>query len=108
MELTGTSDLKSGAQLPSNVVEFDLGIPTTGKPSMDLGGINLDFGSTGQTSAGVQLDPHWQEVATKLDLAKAYHEMGDREGAKELLGEVMKEGDGVQQQQARRMLETIG
>ena len=34
--------------------------------------------------------------------------MGDREGAKELLGEVMKEGDGVQQQQARRMLETIG
>ncbi len=108
LELTGTSDLKSGAQLPSNVVEFDLGIPTTGKPSMDLGGINLDFGSTGQTSAGVQLDPHWQEVATKLDLAKAYHEMGDREGAKELLGEVMKEGDGVQQQQARRMLETIG
>ncbi|MFM9887887.1 MAG: FimV/HubP family polar landmark protein [Burkholderiales bacterium] len=108
LELTGTSESKSGSQLPSNVVEFDLGIPTTGKSSMDLGGINLDLGSTGQTSTGVQLDPHWQEVATKLDLAKAYHEMGDREGAKELLGEVMKEGDGVQQQQARRMLETIG
>ena len=108
LELTGMSDSTSRAQLPSNVVEFDLGIPTTGKSSMDLGGINLDLGSTGQTNAGVQLDPHWQEVATKLDLAKAYHEMGDREGAKELLGEVIKEGDGVQQQQARRMLETIG
>jgi len=49
-----------------------------------------------------------QEVATKLDLAKAYHEMGDREGARELLSEVLKEGDGAQQQQAKKMLETIG
>jgi pilus assembly protein FimV len=91
----------------SNVIEFDLGSPTTTKPAVDLGGINLDLGSPPADSAA-SLDAHWQEVATKLDLAKAYHEMGDREGAKELLGEVLKEGDGAQQQQARKMLETIG
>lgn len=34
-----------------------------------------------------------EEVATKLDLAKAYEEMGDLEGARELLQEVLKEGD---------------
>ncbi len=53
------------------------------------------------------MDSRWQEVATKLDLAKAYHEMGDREGARELLNEVLKEGDGAQQQQAKRVLEAI-
>ena len=108
LELTASSDSLNGAQVPSNIAEFDLGSPMPANTSMDLEGINLDLTSTNQTSTATQLDPHWQEVATKLDLAKAYHEMGDREGAKELLGEVMKEGDGVQQQQARRMLETIG
>jgi pilus assembly protein FimV len=33
-----------------------------------------------------------EEVSTKLDLAKAYEEMGDLEGARELLGEVAAEG----------------
>jgi len=108
-------DADNGKDAPApaddNMLEFDLGTPQSAAPSMDLGGISLDMGETAQATepaAGVQLDPHWQEVATKLDLAKAYHEMGDREGAKELLGEVIREGDGAQQQLARRMLETIG
>jgi light-independent protochlorophyllide reductase subunit N len=44
----------------------------------------------------------------KLDLAKAYQDMGDKDGARELLSEVMKEGDASQQEQARTMLEAIG
>ncbi len=107
LEITGTS---GKVPMPSsNVIEFDLGTaqaPGT-KPSVDLGGISLDLG-TPSVPADNAGDAHWQEVATKLDLAKAYHEMGDREGAKELLGEVLKEGDGAQQQQARKMLDTIG
>jgi pilus assembly protein FimV len=78
-----------------------------GKGPLDFGGINLDLGP--MTSSGpVGADARWQEVATKLDLAKAYHEMGDRDGARELLGEVAKEGDAAQQQQAKKLLETIG
>ena len=42
-----------------------------------------------------------EEVATKLDLAKAYEEMGDLEGARELLQEVIKEGDGARWSKAR-------
>jgi len=49
-----------------------------------------------------------QEVATKLDLAKAYEEMGDKDGARELLKEVVKEGDPAQQQQAQTMLQALG
>jgi pilus assembly protein FimV len=36
------------------------------------------------------------EVSTKLDLAKAYMDMGDREGAEEILKEVMEEGSDTQ------------
>jgi pilus assembly protein FimV len=43
-------------------------------------------------------------VATKLELAKAYEEMGDKEGARELLTEVAKEGNAEQQAKAQGML----
>lgn len=44
------------------------------------------------------------EVATKLDLARAYIEMGDVEGAKTMLEEVIKEGKLAQQDEARSLL----
>ena len=46
------------------------------------------------------------EVGTKLDLAKAYMEMGDYDGAKDLLSEVMGEGNSKQQAEAKELLET--
>ena len=61
----------------------------------------------GRRGAGAPVDARWQEVATKLDLAKAYEEMGDKDGARELLNEVMKEGDAAQQQQAKQMLDAL-
>jgi pilus assembly protein FimV len=73
-------------------------------PSMDLSDISLDLGSAGEPGAGAGSDPKWQEVATKLDLAKAYEEMGDKDGARELLGEVMKDGDATQKGQAEQLL----
>lgn len=48
------------------------------------------------------------EVATKLELAQAYEEMGDREGARELLNEVLKEGSSTQQALARARLDQLG
>ena len=49
-----------------------------------------------------------QEVDTKLELARAYEEMGDAEGARELLDEVMRDGDDAQQEQARSILARLG
>ncbi len=46
-------------------------------------------------------------VDTKLDLARAYVDMGDAEGARAMLGEVMKEGTQIQQDVAKRLLETL-
>lgn len=44
------------------------------------------------------------ETTTKLDLARAYIDMGDAEGARDILDEVMSEGSDTQQQEARDML----
>ncbi|MES2817702.1 MAG: FimV/HubP family polar landmark protein [Pseudomonadota bacterium] len=44
------------------------------------------------------------ETATKLDLARAYIDMGDTEGARDILDEVMTEGSDGQQSEARELL----
>jgi pilus assembly protein FimV len=44
------------------------------------------------------------EVATKLDLAQAYIDMGDNDGARDILNEVVTEGDDGQKSEAREML----
>lgn len=47
------------------------------------------------------------ESATKLDLARAYIDMGDQEGARDILTEVVDEGNEQQQQDAREMMEQL-
>ncbi len=50
------------------------------------------------------LDGQWHDAATKLDLAKAYQEMGDVEGAREILQEVLHEGDDQQKAEAQALM----
>jgi len=47
------------------------------------------------------------EVGTKLDLAKAYIDMGDPEGARSILDEVLEEGNDVQKQEAQELRQQI-
>ncbi|MFK7574678.1 FimV/HubP family polar landmark protein, partial [Pseudomonas sp. Env-17] len=47
------------------------------------------------------------EVATKLDLAQAYIDMGDADGARDILSEVLTEGDEGQRSEAKEMLGRI-
>jgi pilus assembly protein FimV len=44
------------------------------------------------------------EVATKLDLARAYIDMGDHEGARSILSEVIEEGSDTQKAEAHTLL----
>ena len=102
-------------------LSFTLDIPDTFKAGVEekptapldigLGDISLDLGSLGgdeavAPSSGAK-DERWQEVATKLDLAKAYQEMGDAAGAKEILDEVLRDGDEQQRATAQSMLEQL-
>ncbi|HEY4213803.1 MAG TPA: FimV/HubP family polar landmark protein [Steroidobacteraceae bacterium] len=47
------------------------------------------------------------EVGTKLDLARAYMDMGDPDGARNILEEVMHEGSSTQKQEAQRLMESL-
>lgn len=107
-------------------IDFDLNLPADTQAQepeprvtnelSDLGSslanIDLDLGDkpdtkfqSGEYSEAEEMQ--WQEVATKLDLAKAYLEMDDREGAREILEEVLREGDDEQRSTARSMLDQV-
>jgi pilus assembly protein FimV len=47
------------------------------------------------------------EISTKLDLARAYVEMGDKEGAADILDEVLAEGDAAQKEEAQKIKDSI-
>lgn len=48
------------------------------------------------------------ETATKLDLARAYIDMGDSDGAKDILDEILDEGNDQQKKEAEALLSRIG
>ena len=102
---------------PAGGLDFDMGNLTLDSPAehdahgsasmpeIDLSGISLDLGT--QTSPAVSptgKDDRWYDVQTKFDLAKAYQEMGDRDGAREILKEVLAEGDTEQKAAAESVL----
>ncbi|MCU7842975.1 MAG: hypothetical protein KZQ93_03955 [Candidatus Thiodiazotropha sp. (ex Monitilora ramsayi)] len=64
-------------------------------PEADSEEISLDLDST-------------DEVTTKLDLARAYIDMGDNEGAKSILEEVASEGSDQQKEEAKELMNSIG
>jgi pilus assembly protein FimV len=90
-------------------LSFDLNLDLGGDTKSDsaavpdFSGLSLDLDAA-DGGAATGSDPKWQEIATKLDLAKAYEEMGDKDGARELLNEVMKDGDAAQKGQAEQLL----
>ena len=81
--------------------------------SMSLGGgmnvpsapatMSLSGGDTNDFAANAVDDFKASEIATKLDLAKAYMEMGDKDAARGFLDEVLKDGNESQRQQASEL-----
>lgn len=94
-------DLHSAAE---DTLSLDLGLEEDNGPDskFDFSGLDLDLGDGGGTD--LELD----EVGTKLDLARAYVEMGDKEGAREILTEVLAEGSEKQKIDAKDMLGSLG
>ena len=70
--------------------------------------LTMDAKAPAAAAGGGEKDGHWYDVQTKFDLAKAYQEMGDKDGAKEILQEVIKEGDAEQKTQAKTLLDSLG
>lgn len=105
-------ELDSSDQLDSDDIDGSAKtIPVV--PELGLENINLDIenaDSAAQQEDGSDLNANseqWQEVETKLDLAKAYQEMDDKEGAKEMLEEVIRDGDTKQKRAAKKLMKSL-
>lgn len=68
---------------------------------------SFDLGEEMDLEEDLGLPDSEDEVSTKLDLAKAYIDMGDNDGAKSTLEEVMNEGDDDQKKEAQDLLSQI-
>lgn len=55
-----------------------------------------------------QLFANGDVISTKLDLARAYIDMDDSDGARSILGEVLEEGNEIQKEEARQLIRQIG
>lgn len=102
-------EAKQDQTLDFDLSGFDLKLPEApavsapapqAAPSMDFSGLDLNLGDP-------SADDEFDEVATKLDLARAYLEMGDKEGAREILQEVMAEGSDKQKNDAQGIMATL-
>jgi pilus assembly protein FimV len=98
-------------ELPDIELSVDLPAPVAEQavsPSLVMALPEIELDSVAEpmlAAAGSDADD--PEVATKLELAQAYEEMGDREGARELLNEVLSEGSAAQQATARSRLDQL-
>ena len=108
----------------SSDLDFNLGMaePEPAAPANGHQGLDLDVGTATIPDAAFaqtqrlgtedlalpDLEPvTMSEVGTKLDLARAYMDMGDPEGARNILEEVVTEGSVAQKQEAQRLIESL-
>jgi pilus assembly protein FimV len=107
---TGGVDYELGSAAPhpgheGNGAGLDLDVGTATVP-------DAAFTATQKLSADdlalPDLEPvTMSEVGTKLDLARAYMDMGDPDGARNILEEVVHEGSAAQRQEAERLMESL-
>jgi pilus assembly protein FimV len=124
LELEGDSSSTARlAALDADGLDLDLGDLNKVDTGHDSNGVDLDVGTPSASSEGTfvqtqrimaediplpDLEPAtMSEVGTKLDLARAYMDMGDPEGARSILSEVLSEGSVSQKQEARRLIDTL-
>ncbi len=104
------------SELEADLAGLDLG----GKPAQTNAGLSMDFDLDGlstpaetspaQDDNALEFDTDittTDEVATKLDLARAYIDMGDAEDARSILGEVTQEGNAAQKKEAQELMRQI-
>ena len=93
-----------------DLADIDLDLPNGAAPAAEPQFASADSAAVADitevnTAAG--LSPEHMEMETKLDLAIAYQEIGDKEGARELLDEVIKGGSSEQVSKASAMRELL-
>ncbi|MFZ5548905.1 MAG: FimV/HubP family polar landmark protein [Pseudomonadota bacterium] len=99
-------------ELPQGEPERDSG-PTTAPSTFDFGDLSLDLGAPKEEESTVRGGLPADEIdeadplARKLELADEFRRIGDMEGARDLLEEVVSKADGALQARAQAMLDDL-
>jgi pilus assembly protein FimV len=93
----------------SKQVDLDVGESMNGADSAATNSLKIQTNKLQPLDLAIpELEPvTMSEVGTKLDLARAYMDMGDPEGARSILEEVVQEGSASQKQEASRLIESL-
>lgn len=102
----GTLDFRLDDALPDTPAAPPAAATTAGTDGLDirLDDFDLDAGVEPADSNAIS---DGDEAGTKLDLARAYLDMGDNDMARSLLNEVMSEGKPAQQEEAKALLARV-
>ncbi|MBR9814067.1 hypothetical protein GYB61_09465 [bacterium] len=90
--------------------EFDLGDEPIVEPEGESNGVHaasLDALLGGDDGDGELSDPSDDDLSTKLDLARAYVDMGDKDLAESLLKDVVESGDETQKAEANDLMSKL-
>jgi pilus assembly protein FimV len=98
-----TSGLEDATASGETDLDTDQGLSLDDLPEPEAG-LDAEIASAEADTMGGMIG---DEVATKLDLARAYIDMGDTEGAQSALEEVMTEGSDEQKKQAEELLKQL-
>ncbi len=90
-----------------DALDFDLDLPASATADAPTPAAFDADPVDDMAAAPAPLSPEHMEMETKLDLAVAYQEIGDKEGARELLDEVIKGGSTEQVGRASAMRELL-
>ncbi|HEX6928895.1 MAG TPA: FimV/HubP family polar landmark protein [Gammaproteobacteria bacterium] len=122
-EISGSSDEQTQTEFDKALEELSAFVDTN-LPEQDAGDavaesadseLNLDDYSFDEDASALAAESEGTgddeedigEAGTKLDLARAYIDMGDPDGARGILEEVIADGDDDQQREARELLDQL-
>tara|TARA_Y100001936_G_scaffold253640_1_gene319674 strand:+ start:8494 stop:10350 length:1857 start_codon:yes stop_codon:yes gene_type:complete len=100
----GTSSFPDGTQTEEITIT-----PVLAEEDLPDINLNIDNSVSSEISDSelAKKSDKWHKIATKIDLARAYQEMGDKERAKEVIQEILNDGDDNQRKSAKNILENL-
>ena len=104
LELVADLDLTEDS---GELLEADFGELEIETPAADILDDDLDLSADFGDEEELVFAEGGSEMSTKLDLARAYLDMGDEDGAKQILEEVAIEGSAGQKEEAKILLERL-
>jgi len=114
---SGMSNTGSSRSLEFELQDLPPAPASTPLPQVSLGDISLDLDAPASTvsskpldigsSLEMGLDDDGDPLARKVELAEEFHQIGDHEGARDLLQEVIEKADGALRSKAQAMLNSL-